>query len=315
MDDREPSTDGTPDPQAPPPPPVPETVTETPADASGSAGAPASAKGTSRSLLTTGCLVLVASLVVSVVAGGAAGYTAVRLAGGGAPAGTTEVRVVGGTTDEPVSAAAAAALPSVVNIEVSASGTTTTASGSGGLPQGHPSVPQSGTGSGVAFRAADGGGTLILTNNHVVENMVAITVTASDGEPMKATLMGRDPETDIAVVKIDRSLPLIKIGDSEKLVVGQLVVAIGSPLGLQHSVSSGVVSALHRSLPGGSSDGSASATPLVDVIQTDAAINPGNSGGALVDRRGQFVGIDTAIYSGSGQSAGIGFAIPSDTAI
>jgi serine protease DegQ len=274
-----------------------------------------SAKAAGRSLLATGCLVLVASLVVSVVAGGAAGYTAVRFVGGGASTGPAEVRVVGGTTDEPVSAAAAAALPSVVNVDVSSPGTATTGSSRGGLPQGHPGVPQGGTGSGVAFRAADGGGTFILTNNHVVEDMVTIVVTASDGEPMKATLVGRDPDTDIAVVKVGRSLPLIKIGDSEKLIVGQLVVAIGSPFGLQHSVSSGVVSALHRALPGGSSDGSSSATPLIDVIQTDAAINPGNSGGALVDRRGRLIGIDTAIYSGSGQSAGIGFAIPAETAL
>ena len=96
--------------------------------------------------------------------------------------------------------------------------------------------------------------------------------------------------------------------------VGQMVVAIGSPFGLQHSVSSGIVSALHRALPGSSGTGTTQTYPLVDVIQTDAAINPGNSGGALVDRRGLLVGINTAIYSDTGENAGIGFAIPIATA-
>ena len=109
---------------------------------------------------------------------------------------------------------------------------------------------------------------------------------------------------------------MISVGDSEKLIVGQMVVAIGSPFGLQHSVSSGVVSALHRSITTNSSaDATGSVYPLVDVIQTDAAINPGNSGGALVDREGRLIGIDSAIYTDSGSSAGIGFAIPEKTAL
>jgi S1-C subfamily serine protease len=150
----------------------------------------------------------------------------------------------------------------------------------------------------------------------VVSDAKSIVVTPADGERYDATLVGRDPQTDIAVIRIAKGLPLIAVGDSEKLVVGQVVIAIGSPFGLQHSVSSGVVSALHRSITNDySQDTSGSAYPLVDVIQTDAAINPGNSGGALVDREGRLVGIDSAIYSGSGSSAGVGFAIPEKTAL
>jgi S1-C subfamily serine protease len=272
-----------------------------------------SAREPGRSLVATGCIVAVIGAFVSLVVGGAAGYGAARFAELSAPAG--QVRVVGSTTDEPAAAAAAAALPSVVNIDVSSKATTST-SGASGLPQGHPSVPQGGTGSGVAYLAVPGGGTYILTNNHVVENADSISVTPADGGKLKGTLVGRDPETDIAVVKVDAKLPTVALGNSEKLVVGQMVVAIGSPFGLQHSVSSGIVSALHRALPGNyGQDGTGSAVyPLVDVIQTDAAINPGNSGGALVDRRGLLVGINTAIYSDTGQNAGIGFAIPAATA-
>jgi S1-C subfamily serine protease len=266
-----------------------------------------------RSLVTTGCVVVIISLIISSLAGGAAGYGAARFSGGSTVSGGGEVRVVGTTTDEPVAAAAAAALPSVVNIDVRSTPATPT-TGADGLPQGHPSVPQGGTGSGVAFQASTDGGTYILTNNHVVENADSITVTPADGARLRATIVGRDPETDIAVVKVDTKLPTIDLGDSEKLVVGQMVVAIGSPFGLQHSVSSGIVSALHRALPGSSGAGATQTYPLVDVIQTDAAINPGNSGGALVDRRGLLVGINSAIYSDTGQNAGIGFAIPIATA-
>jgi S1-C subfamily serine protease len=114
------------------------------------------------------------------------------------------------------------------------------------------------------------------------------------------------------VVKISGKLPAIKLADAKNIVVGQTVVAIGSPYGLEHSVTSGVVSAIGRSLSDVGSAGQSQ--PLVDVIQTDAAINPGNSGGALVDRQGRLVGINTAIYSQSGSAAGIGFAVPVDTA-
>jgi S1-C subfamily serine protease len=259
---------------------------------------------------STIAIAVLLSFVIAVFSGAAAGFLGARIAGGGtrtrAP---QQVEVIAPRTSEPIVAAAAAGLPSVVNIDVSGSGSTTDAQG---LPQNHPSVPSQGTGSGVAYKRADGG-TYIITNNHVVENADTLTVRDAAGQSMKAVLVGRDPESDIAVVKVDRNIPLIKTADSAKLLVGQSVVAIGSPFGLEHSVTSGVISALGRSLPEyvGSTS---SASPLVDVIQTDAAINPGNSGGALVDRTGKLVGINTAIYSDSGQNGGIGFAVPVNTA-
>ena len=250
---------------------------------------------------------LLAAVLTATVVGGVAGVAASRWYDQSRPSVTGSVL---SSADEPVAAAAAVALPSVVNIDVTGS------SAASGLPGGHPDVPTGGTGSGVAYKSTSDGGTYIITNNHVVTDASSIVVTPADGARYDATLVGTDPETDIAVVRISKKLPLIGLGDSEKLAVGQMVVAIGSPFGLQHSVSSGVVSALHRSITSNYSlDASASAYPLVDVIQTDAAINPGNSGGALVDRNGRLVGIDSAIYTDSGSSAGVGFAIPAKTAL
>ncbi|MDH4140874.1 MAG: trypsin-like peptidase domain-containing protein, partial [Coriobacteriia bacterium] len=224
-----------------------------------------------------------------------------------------KVTVVPSKTSEPVIAAAAAAVPSVVNLDVSAKPQSQGSQQDDSLPRGHPNVPLSGNGSGVAYKSADGGGTYIITNNHVVENADRIVVRDAAGNRHDAELIGRDPETDIAVVRIDDAVPTIALGDSADAQVGQLVVAIGSPFGLEHSVTSGVISAIGRSLPDFGTDTSGT-YPLVDVIQTDAAINPGNSGGALVDRTGKLLGINTAIYSDSGSSGGIGFAIPVNTA-
>ncbi|HEY5277538.1 MAG TPA: trypsin-like peptidase domain-containing protein [Coriobacteriia bacterium] len=261
----------------------------------------------------TGRMFVIALLVVvlSGVAGGAAGYFAAGFSGRNTVTTTTVgVPLSMNASDEPVAAAAAVALPSVVNIDVTG-GTTLD-----GLPSGHPGVPSGGTGSGIAYKAAPDGGTYILTNDHVVSGATKIVVTPASGDQVTATLVGTDPQTDIAVVKVPIALPLITIGDSDGIVVGQTVVAIGSPFGFQHSVSSGVISALHRSITTGSStDTTTSAYPLVDVVQTDAAINPGNSGGALVDRLGRLLGINSAIYTDSGSSAGVGFAIPSKTAV
>jgi serine protease Do len=267
-----------------------------------------------RMLLHPGCLILALAFVIATFAGLLAGLFGARLAAGGLAGAPRQITLVGDVTTEPVAAAAAVALPSVVNIDVS--GETTRAAGQDGLPQGHPDVPVSGQGSGVAYREAPGGGTYIITNDHVVEGATDIVVTVTSGERLKASVIGRDPETDIAVVKVPGKVPLVKRGDSDGLVVGQMVVAIGSPYGLQHSVSSGVVSGMHRSLPEDYGDGSTQGVyPLVDVIQTDAAINPGNSGGALVDRNGRLVGVNSAIYSDTGANAGIGFAIPAKTAL
>jgi serine protease Do len=144
---------------------------------------------------------------------------------------------------------------------------------------------------------------IILTNNHVIENADEITVKLSDEKEYKATVLGRDPKTDIAVIKIDADVALsaATLGDSDTLAVGEWVMAIGSPFGLEQTVTAGIVSAKGRIIGQGSYD---------NFIQTDAAINPGNSGGPLVNARGEVVGINTAIFSRTGGNIGIGFAIP-----
>jgi serine protease DegQ len=165
------------------------------------------------------------------------------------------------------------------------------------------SVPQSGLGSGVII-SPDG---YILTNNHVVEGATDIEVALNDSRKTRAKIIGTDPETDLAILKIslDR-LPVITLGNSDALQVGDQVLAIGNPFGVGQTVTSGIVSALGRNQLG--------INTFENFIQTDAAINPGNSGGALVDVSGNLMGINTAIYSRSGGSMGIGFAIPVSTA-
>ena len=159
-----------------------------------------------------------------------------------------------------------------------------------------------GLGSGVII-SPDG---YILTNNHVVENATDITVQLSDKRQMKGKLIGSDPRSDVAVVQIQASgLTAMKLGDSSKLRVGDIVLAIGNPFGLDETVTMGIVSATGRR-----NTEIAPPQGYADFIQTDAAINPGNSGGALVNARGELVGINTAIYSGNGGNLGIGFAIP-----
>ena len=275
--------------------------------------APASASSAPRSGVGLAvALAVITALFVGGIAGLAGGFLGARFASMGSNTGSTarKITVVPSKTSEPVVAASAAAVPSVVNIDVSSA---PASGGQSGLPDSHSAVPIQGSGSGVAYKRAADGGTYILTNNHVVEDARTITVRDSTGKKYKATLVGRDADSDVAVVLVEGSIPTIDLGDSANLTVGQTVVAIGSPFGLEHTVTSGVISALGRSLPDFTSD-TEGTYPLVDVIQTDAAINPGNSGGALVDREGRLVGINTAIYSGSGASAGIGFAIPEATA-
>jgi len=191
-------------------------------------------------------------------------------------------------------------IPSIVNIDIRTA------------PQQNPffsTGPQEGTGSGVIY-SQDG---YILTNNHVVQDAQEITVRLASGQELKGKKVGADPENDIAVVKIDKSgLPAITLGDSDSLVVGELVVAVGSPFGFEQSVTSGIISALHRTVSAQSAQGQS--TTLTDLIQTDAPINPGNSGGALCDSNARLVGINAVIASASGGSEGVGFAIPIDTA-
>ncbi|HET8726465.1 MAG TPA: trypsin-like peptidase domain-containing protein, partial [Alphaproteobacteria bacterium] len=147
----------------------------------------------------------------------------------------------------------------------------------------------------------------IVTNNHVVEQADDIRVTLHDGSQVEAELVGRDPKTDLALIKIDveEKLPHLEFGDSDSLRVGDWVVAVGNPFGLGGTVTAGIVSARGRDINAG---------PYDDFIQTDAAINRGNSGGPTFDAEGRVVGINTAIFSPSGGSVGIGFAIPSNLA-
>ncbi len=159
-------------------------------------------------------------------------------------------------------------------------------------------------GSGVIVNAEKG---YILTNNHVIENADKISVTLNDNRSFDAKVVGKDPDTDLAVIQIKaKDLTAVPLGDSSQLQVGDFVVAIGNPFGLSHTATSGIVSALGRT---GIHDGS-----YENFIQTDASINPGNSGGALVNLQGQLVGINSAILSKSGGNIGIGFAIPVDMA-
>ncbi len=187
--------------------------------------------------------------------------------------------------------------PSVVNIKV----TVEQQDIFGNLQEGE------GVGSGVIY-SSDG---YIITNNHVAGSAKELVVTLNDGTEYPARLIGTDENTDIAVIKIEATdLIPAKFTSADSIKVGELAIAVGSPFGLQESVTVGVISAIGRDVAV-----SYDSLPLVDLIQTDAAINPGNSGGALVDSTGQVLGINTMIYSTSGSSAGIGFAIPSDTAL
>jgi serine protease DegQ len=163
--------------------------------------------------------------------------------------------------------------------------------------------PQVGLGSGV-IASAEG---YLLTNNHVVAGADDIEVQLTDGREARARVIGTDPDTDLAVLKIDLDrLPVIEFGDADRLQVGDVVLAIGNPFGVGQTVTAGIVSALGRDQLG--------INTFENFIQTDAAINPGNSGGALVDTTGALLGINTAIFSQSGGSLGIGFAIPANLA-
>jgi serine protease Do len=203
--------------------------------------------------------------------------------------------------------------PAVVNIDVVEK---SKRASSMHVPEGFPQIPgfpnfgdgvprrQKGTGSGVII-SSDG---YILTNNHVAGDADQINVKLADGREFKARLVGKDRETDLAVVKIDaQSLPFARLGNSDALEQGEWVIALGSPFGLQQTMTAGIVSATGRDL--GVQGGQ-----FTNFIQTDASINPGNSGGPLVNMQGEVVGINTLIFSQTGTSAGVGFAIPSNLA-
>jgi Do/DeqQ family serine protease len=202
--------------------------------------------------------------------------------------------------------------PAVVNIRVSQTVSTGGHFGDEAFRRffGLPDIPGGGqrevasAGSGVIVDAENG---YILTNHHVVEQADQIQISTIDGKVLDAEIVGSDAATDIAVIKVEADgLTDMPIGDSERVRVGDFVLAIGNPFGLGHTVTSGIVSALGRS--GISRDG------YEDFIQTDASINPGNSGGALVNLRGELVGINSAIISRTGGNVGIGFAVPTEIA-
>jgi Do/DeqQ family serine protease len=173
-----------------------------------------------------------------------------------------------------------------------------------GLQQGPIERETEATGSGVIVDAVQG---YVLTNAHVVENASSIEVTTKDNRRLRARLIGRDPDTDIAVLQIPAGgLTAVPMGDSDRLQVGDFVLAIGNPFGLGQTVTSGIISALGRTLGG--------IENYEDFIQTDASINPGNSGGPLVDLQGRIVGINTAIVAPTGVNVGIGFAVPINVA-
>jgi putative serine protease PepD len=190
----------------------------------------------------------------------------------------------------------AQAAPGVVEIDVSATGE-------------NPFGPSQSEGVGTGFVLDEEGN--IVTNAHVVDGATSITVRFQDGTEAEATLVGSDPSTDIAVVRVEVAAELLEplqLGSSSDVTPGESVVAIGSPFGLEESVSAGIVSAVDRTIE--APDG----TPITGVIQTDAALNSGNSGGPLLNAAGEVIGVNAQIASQSGAGAGVGFAIPIDTA-
>lgn len=213
-------------------------------------------------------------IIVTALAGTVLGYTAAQV-----------VNTDSLATEEPEPAAVALQQPEEVTVRVAREATPTVV----GVAR------RGGSGSGVIVRQ-DG---IILTNAHVVGNAREVEVTLADGNAHIGTVLDRDPTIDIAVVRIPANgLPTARIGDSDRLVVGQTAIAIGNPLGLERTVTSGVISAVNRSPRG---------FELQGLIQTDAAINPGNSGGPLLDSNGRVIGINTAILQGT---TGLGFAVP-----
>jgi serine protease Do len=202
--------------------------------------------------------------------------------------------------------------PSVVNIQVVLKATGNQAQPQFNLPNGHPTpdpnsqVPEQALATGFVY-SQDG---YIVTNNHVVEGTDKIVVTFADGTQAAAKLIGTDPDSDLAVIQVSvdpSMLKPVKLGNSDELKVGQIVVAIGNPYGLQNSMSTGIVSGLGRML---SASGTQSYS-IPDMIQTDAAINPGNSGGPLLNLAGEVIGVNTAIESPVRANSGVGYAVPS----
>ncbi|MGE5320478.1 MAG: S1C family serine protease [Hyphomicrobiaceae bacterium] len=287
-------------------------------------------------------VVLVASLMIiacgglSLAAPGVVGNAPVQSNGGSVPTGPT----VPANTPNAQTLADAQALqgayetiyqgvsPSVVTIEIG-SRASSNGNGSGGFGGqgngGQGNGGQNGQGQGQIVPTALGSGFVwdsaghIVTNNHVVQGADKLTVTFPNGSSYDAKVVGTDPNTDLAVIQVQDApasvLKPITVGDSTQVKVGQMVVAIGNPFGLANTMTTGIVSAIARSIQAGASNQNgltnAPSFSIPDVIQTDAAINPGNSGGVLVDMSGSLIGVPSQIESQSGGNTGVGFAIPS----
>ena len=248
--------------------------------------------------------IIVISASLAAAAGIGAGSYALVSSGGT----QTVVRQVTVANSQPAAATSSLSVTDVYNraskgvVEITVSSST----GSSPFPFGGGSQSQQAQGSGFVY---DDTGH-IVTNDHVVQGANTISVRFSNGATYKARLVGTDPSTDLAVLKVDAPTSLLdplQLGDSSSLQVGQGVVAIGSPFGLEETVTSGIVSALHREMTAPNN------FTIADSIQTDAAINHGNSGGPLLDLTAKVIGVNSQIESDSGDNAGVGFAIPSNT--
>ena len=205
-----------------------------------------------------------------------------------------------GSSTDPTTVVAKRVQPSIVNIQTQSRASDFF----------HQDLLVSGQGSGVIFRS-DG---YIITNNHVIADAKEILVTIGADKGIKGTIVGTDPENDLAVIKVDRTgLRAADLGSAKDLQVGELAIAIGSPFGFERTVTTGVISALNRTVEVPADSGGSNKT-YAGLIQTDAAINPGNSGGALCDADGRVIGINALIFSETGTYDGIGFAIPIDKA-
>ncbi len=247
---------------------------------------------------------IAATVAVAALAGAGAGAGALALSQGSSSPTTTVVAAATGSSNIADSALsvgqiAKATTPGVVEIDANSAG------GGSTYPYGGQSS-QSAEGTGFVYDTKGD----IVTNDHVVSGASSVSVKLSDGSTYKATVVGEDPDTDIAVIHIDApasKLVPLSLGDSSKVAVGDGVVAIGNPFGLDNTVTSGIVSAINREIS------SPDNAPIEGAIQTDAAINHGNSGGPLLNLKGQVIGVTSQIQSDSGGNDGVGFAVPSNT--
>ncbi|HUZ82151.1 MAG TPA: trypsin-like peptidase domain-containing protein [Gaiellaceae bacterium] len=250
---------------------------------------------------------IVATVAAAALAGGGAGAGAVALSHGSTHTTTTvEVAAPGNGRSNVANSAlsvgqiAKATTPGIVEIDATSAGTTSP------FPYGGSASTQSAEGTGIVYDAKGD----IVTNDHVIAGAGSVSVKFGDGSTYKATVVGADPSTDIAVIHVDApasKLVPLTLGDSSTVGVGDGVVAIGNPFGLDDTVTSGIVSAINREIIAPDN------SPIEGAIQTDAAINHGNSGGALLNLQGQVIGITSQIQSDSGGNEGVGFAIPSNT--